>query len=108
MASSIVSRVPMVGGIAYRERVSALPASFTATLAVEPDNRYFLHAIAVLVNGDKVGYVAPEVAPGYYDAVQASASQMTCPARRSSRADHETSGVEVLLDFSAVPAAPVQ
>ena len=98
----------MVGGVAYKERLRTLPASFTATLAAEPDNRYFMHAIAVLVDGDKIGYVAPEVAAGYYDSVKASPTPLTCPARRSSGVDHETSGVEAILDFSGLPLASVQ
>lgn len=98
----------MVAGVAYRERVRALPASFTATLEAEPDNRYFLDAIAVLASGEKIGYVAPEVAPGYYETVKGSSTPLTCPARRSSKIDRETSGVEAFLDFSALPAAPVR
>lgn len=93
----------MVGGLGYIERVRALPASFTATLAVEPDNRYFRHAIAVLVNGAKMGYVAPEVASAYYDAVKSASQPPTCQGRRASRSDHETSGVELLLDCSSLP-----
>jgi hypothetical protein len=98
---SVVSRIPVVGGVAYRETLRTLPPSFEATLTVEPDNRYFTHAIAVRVAGEKVGYVAPEIAPNYYDVVQRT-GPVTCPGRRGSRADHETSGVEILLDFSAL------
>ena len=104
--TDILARIPVVAGVAYRERVSALPASFTVTLAAEPENRYFRHAIAVLANGEKIGYVAPEIGPNYYDLVENSATAVTCPGRRSSRMDHETSGVEVLLDFSAL-ASPI-
>jgi hypothetical protein len=92
----------MVGGVAYREQVSRLPQTFTATLDVDPDNRYFLHAIAVRANGDKIGYVAPEVATSYYDMVKGS-GPLSCAARRASESDHETSGVEVILDFSGLP-----
>ena len=106
MAASIISRIPVVAGVAYRERVRALPTSFSVTLAAEPDNRYFQHAIAVLVNGEKVGYVAPEISTSYYEMVNASATPITCPARRGSQMDHEQSGVEMLLDFSSVPPAP--
>ena len=101
--ASNLSRIPVVAGVAYRERVRALPASFTATLSVELGNRYFRHAIAVLVNGEKVGYVAPEVASDYFDAVKDLTAPVTCPGRRGSHMDHETSGVEILLDFSSVP-----
>ena len=60
--STILSRIPVVGGLAYAEAVLSLPATFDAALTVEPDNRYFRHAIAVSVDGRKVGYVAPEIA----------------------------------------------
>src|SRR5215210_5606200 len=100
MTNSVLSRIPVVAGVAYIERVRRLPASFTATLAPEPDNRYFRHAIAVLFEGEKVGYVAPEVAAGIYDSINSSSAPTACPARRASPIDHETSGVELLLDFS--------
>ena len=103
----IAARIPVVGGHAYIERVRQLPGAFDVTLAVEPDNRYFQHAIAVLVNGEKIGYVAPEIGVNYYDVVAAAASPISCPARRGSEADHGTSGVEVLLDFSSLPTTTV-
>ena len=96
----------MVGGLGYIERVRVLPGSFTATLAVEPDNRYFRHAVAVLVNGEKVGYLAPEIGVAYYDPLVARGEGVACPGRRAGIADHETSGVELLLDFSEIPVAP--
>jgi len=104
--AQILERIPVVAGVAYAERVRRLPPTFTATLAVEPANRYFLQAIAVLVNGEKVGYVAPEIAAGYYDLVTASGVPVTCPGRRAGRVDHETSGVELLLDFSSLQSQP--
>lgn len=100
--ASVLSRIPVVAGVAYIERVRQLPSAFTATLAVEPENRYFRHAIAVLVDGVKVGYVAPEVAAGVFDSVKASTTALTCPGRRASQFDHETSGVEILLDFTGL------
>src|SRR4051812_27688908 len=102
MTDSVLSRIPVVGGVAYIERVRRLPESFSATLTPEPDNRYFRHAIAVLFEGEKIGYVAPEVAAGIFDSLNASAAPVACPARRASGIDHETSGVEVLLDFSGL------
>jgi hypothetical protein len=104
--ADILVRIPVVAGIAFRERVRALPSSFSVTLAAEPENRYFRHALAVLANDEKIGYVAPEISPNYYDAVKNSAVPIACPGRRASRMDHETSGVEVLLDFSTLPASP--
>ena len=105
MAVSVDQRIPVVGGLAYVERVQRLPSAFPATLVTEPSNRYFRHAIAVLANGEKVGYVAPEIAQDYYDAVHAATAPVTCPARRGTIFDHETSGVELLLDFSGLGVA---
>jgi HIRAN domain-containing protein len=99
---SVASRVPVVGGLGYIERVRQLPSSVTATLVREPDNRYFPNAIAVMVGGEKVGYVAPEVARDLAERISAAPAPPTCPARRALPSDHETSGVELLLDFSAL------
>jgi hypothetical protein len=100
MSDSILERIPVVAGLGYVERVRPLPSSFVATLQVEPENRYFRHAIAVTVNGEKVGYVAPEIARSWWDAIRGATRPVSCPARRASQSDHETSGVELLLDFS--------
>ena len=103
--ASILSRIPVVAGVAYIERVRRLPPSFTATLVAEPDNRYFRHAIAVVVNGEKIGYVAPEIAAGIFESVKSATPPLTCPGRCASRIDHEASGVETLLDFSGLSLA---
>lgn len=103
MTANVLSRIPVVGGVAYIEHVRTLPATFNAVLSPEPDNRYFRHAIAVIVNGGKAGYVAPEVAAGIFEQVRDAAAPLTCPGRRAAEIDHETSGVELLLDFSALP-----
>lgn len=102
MASTVLGRIPVVGGVAYIEHVRTLPVTFNAVLSAEPDNRYFRHAIAVIANGGKVGYVAPEVAAGIFAHVRDSAAPMTCPGRRAAESDHETSGVEILLDFTGL------
>jgi hypothetical protein len=99
----LVRRIPVVAGIAYIEDVRRLPSPFVATLRPEPENRYFRHAIAVMSGGAKVGYVAPEIAGRYHASISASAEPMTCPGRRATHADHESSGVELLLDFSGIP-----
>ena len=101
--SDVRSRVPVVAGLAYREQLTRRPSSFEATLVAEAGNRFFRHALAVTAGGEKLGYVAPEVAVQYFDLLSAAAIPFTCPARRSSRSDHETSGVELLLDFSSLP-----
>ena len=103
MADSILQRIPVVAGLGYIEQVRRLPSSFSAVLEVEPGNRYFRHAIAVKAGGQKVGYVAPEVARSYHAAISAAGAPVTCPGRRARHSDHETSGVELFLDFTGVP-----
>ena len=100
VAESVQQRVPVVGGLGYAERVRRLPSTFSATLSPEPQNRYFPTAVAVHVNGEKVGYLAPEVSRGLFEALKARPEPATCPGRRSCVSDHETSGVELLLDLS--------
>ncbi len=106
---SILQRIPVVGGLAYIERVNRLPSSFTAVLVPERENRYFRHAIAVLVNGEKIGYVAPEIAPHYYEPLLAREAQPpSCPGRRASgTAEREATGVESLLDFTSLDVTPM-
>jgi hypothetical protein len=104
----VMRRIPVVAGLAFIERVRELPSSFTATLAPESGNRYFRHAIAVLGGGEKVGYVAPEVALRYFEPLKDYAGAVTCPARRGTDSDHETSGVELLLDFTALAVMPAE
>lgn len=108
MPDPLLTRIPVVAGLGYIEGVRRLPSAFTATLTREPDNRYFPTAIAVAANGEKVGYVAPEIARRYFEPLAAAAGPVTCPGRRASHADHETSGVELLLDFSQLPVAPAE
>lgn len=105
MADAVLHRIPVVAGLAYIERVRPLPPTFTVTLVPEPDNRYFQKAIAIVSGGGKVGYLAPEISRRYFEPLVArgTAEPATCPGRRGSRADHESSGVEILLDFSALP-----
>lgn len=99
---AILARIPVVAGLAYIEAIRKLPPTFTATLTPEPDNRYFRHAIIVSVRGEKVGYVAPEVAVGVFEQVKEAQPRLTCPGRRATRIDHDSSGVELLLDFSGL------
>ena len=110
VTDSILRRIPVVAGVAYIEHVRRLPSAFTATLRPEPENRYFPHAIAVIAAGEKVGYIAPEVARRYYASIarQGQGEVVTCPGRRALHSDHETSGVELFLDFTdvAAPAEP--
>ena len=103
MTDSILERIPVVGSLGYIERVRALPGSFTATLEVEAGNRSFPQAIAVVAGAGKVGYVAPEIARAYYEVIRSSATPVSCAGRRARHSDHETSGVELLLDFRSLP-----
>jgi hypothetical protein len=107
MTQHILQRIPVVAGLGHIERARRIQGPFTATLAAEKDNRYFLHAIAVLWQGEKVGYVAPEIARHYYEPLIAwTGEPPSCPGRRASVSDHETSGVEHLLDFSSLSVSP--
>jgi hypothetical protein len=112
MAGSTLHRIPVVAGLSFIERVRQLQSPFTATLVPEPGNRYYPKAIAVLSGGEKIGYVAPEIALRYFEPLQARAAggepPVTCPGRRGTYADHATSGVELLLDFSALPIAATE
>jgi hypothetical protein len=110
VADSLLGRIPVVGGLGYRERLQRLPSSFMATLVPEPENRYLPFAIAVVAEREKVGYVAPEIARRYFDPLRAHAAEgaLSCAARRAARSDHETSGVELLLDFTDLPVTPTE
>jgi hypothetical protein len=52
--------------------------------------------------------VAPEVAIRYFAAVSRAETPVTCPCRRAAASDHESSGVELLLDFTAMPVEPAE
>jgi HIRAN domain-containing protein len=108
--ADLLHRIPVVAGLAYVERVRRLPSSFTAALVPEPDNRYFQTAVAVVVGGEKVGYLAPEISRRYFAPLVAhtAGDVVSCPGRRGTHADHESSGVEILLDFSALPIEAVE
>jgi hypothetical protein len=106
MTDTSPHRIPMVAGLAYVERLRRLQSQISVTLQPERDNRYFLNAIAVLVDGQKVGYVAPEIARRYHAPMLGHSGPLTCPGRRGSAFDHQESGVELILDFSALPVTP--
>jgi hypothetical protein len=101
------AHVAIVGSLAYRERLKALPTEFDATLVLEPENRYFLNAIAVHGPSGKVGYIAPEAARSRYESIKAASAdgQPTCRVRRAG-ADRTAQGaIELLIDLSAFPLA---
>ena len=95
--------MPVAAGLCYIERIQRLPSRFTATLASDPGNPYNLTAVAVLVNGEKVGYLPADLSHQYIDAVKTAAVE--CPGRRAAVGTAEQTGVELLLDLSAVPCA---
>ena len=104
---SAASHTAVVGSLGYKERLAGLPGSFSATLVPEPDNRYFLTAIAVHGPGGKIGYVAPEASRSRYEAIKnaAASGSVTCPARRASGDETSQGAIEVFVDLSAFPIA---
>ena len=106
MPDPLLQRIPMVGGLGYIDRVRRLPSILTVELLPERDHRYFLYPIAVMAQGQRVGYVAPEIARRYHALLLAQLNPVTCPARRASLYDHQSSGVELILDFSSLPIEP--
>jgi hypothetical protein len=92
--------LPVVAGLAYIERVQRLPSQFTATLQPETQNRFNPRAVAVLVNGEKVGYLPPEICAHYWRADQAT---VDCAGRRAPGSATEDTGVMILLDFNSCP-----
>ena len=96
-----LTHVPVAAGLAYIERIQRLPSKFTATLAAEPDNRFNLTAVAVLVNGEKVGYLPADLSHRYHETVKTA--PCPCPGRRASISELENTGVALLLDLAGVP-----
>jgi hypothetical protein len=96
--------VVVVSGLAYVEEVRKLPERFTAVLAPDAANRYNPKAVAVHAEwGAKIGYLAPEIARHYYDALwerSAQGERVTCPGRV--RARERRVDVTALLDAAAL------
>ena len=101
---SASSHVAVVGSRAYRERLGGLPDTFEATLVPEPDNKYFLHAIAVHGPGGKIGYLAPEARSRFEAITRAAAAGATSCSARRARGDRTGQGaIEVFADLSRFP-----
>ena len=98
------THVPVAAGLCYIERIQRLPSRFTATLAVEPDNPFNHTAVAVLVNGEKVGYLPADLSHRYHPCVKTMAVE--CPGRRAPIGTASHTGVELLLDLTGVPCEP--
>lgn len=111
MSISPVTHVPVVAGPAYVERIQRLHSKFLVTLKAEPENRFNPTAVAVLADGEKIGYLPPDISRHYFEplktmtAVTGSAG-VECPGRRAPLSAHENTGVDLLLDLTGVPCVP--
>jgi hypothetical protein len=100
-----VMHVPVAAGPAYAERIQRLPSKFTVTLKAEPENRFNHTAVAVLADGQTLGYLPPEISRHYFESLKDTAG-VECPGRRAPLSAHENTGSDVLLDLTGVPCAP--
>ena len=100
-----LTHVPVAAGPAYAERIQRLPSKFSVTLRAEPGNRFNRAAVAVLGNGETIGYLPPEISRHYFDRLKDSPG-VECPGRHAPLSAHEDTGVDVLLDLTGVPCAP--
>lgn len=83
------------------DRGAALDVVVTATLLPEPDNVYDSNAVAVLVDGEHVGYLPREVAKSYHTVLARQSAFVTCPAKLTGgRSAHPAIGI--VLDFATV------
>ena len=101
-----LTHVPVAGGPAYAERIQRLHSKLTATLRAEPENRFNHAAVAVLADGETIGYLPPDISRHYFDSLKATPAGIECPARRAPLSAHENTGVDVLLDLTGVPCVP--
>jgi hypothetical protein len=98
-----VTHVPVAAGPAYAERIQRLHSKFTVTLKAEPENRFNHAAVAVLADGQTIGYLPPEISRHYFEPLKAKTTGVECPGRRAPLSAHEDTGVDVLLDLTGVP-----
>ena len=101
-----VTHVPVAAGPAYAERIQRLHSKFTATLKAEPENRFNHAAVAVLADGQTIGYLPPEISRHYFESLKAGTTGVECPGRRAPLSAHEDTGVDVLLDLTGLPCVP--
>lgn len=99
-----LTHVPVAAGPAYAEAIQRLPSTFSATLRAEPDNRFNQAAVVVMVSGEKVGYLPPDISRHYFDALK-DTSGAACQGRRAPVSAHENTGTDILLDLTGVPCA---
>ena len=106
MATHPLTHVPVAAGPAYAERIQRLPSKFTVTLKAEPDNRFNHAAVAVLADGENVGYLPPEISRHYFEPAESGTPGVACPGRRAPMSAHENTGIDILLDLTGVPCVP--
>ncbi len=105
MSTTPLTHTPVAAGPAYAERIQRLHSTFTATLRAEPENRFNFAAVAVLWDGQKIGYLPPEISRHYFEPLKGVAG-VECPGRRAPLSAHENTGVDTLLDLTGVPCTP--
>ena len=105
MSIDPLTHIPVVAGPAYLERIRQLPSKFTVTLRAESDNRFNHTAVVVQSGGETIGYLPPDIAIRYVETLKNGGS-VEAPGRHAPLAVVEDTGVEVLLDLTAVPAGP--
>lgn len=72
------TRLHIVGEASYQpqiKRIAKRGGDFPIELRAEPKNPYDAHAVAVLVNGVVVGYLARDLAPRWQPAILAAESE---------------------------------
>ena len=105
MSNHPVTHVPVAAGPAYAERIQRLHSKFTVRLKAEPENRFNHTAVAVLADGQTVGYLPPEISRHYFESLKGTQG-VDCPGRRAPRSAQENTGVEILLDLTGLPCVP--
>jgi hypothetical protein len=104
MSTIPLIHVPVAAGPAYAEAIARLPSKFTATLRAETDNRFNHAAVMVMVSGEKIGYLPPEISRHYFETAK-STPGVECQGRRASVSAHENTGTDILLDLTGIPCA---
>ena len=105
MPTHPVTRVPVAAGPAYAERIQRLHSTFAATLQAEPDNRFNPAAVVVSSDGEKIGYLPPEISRHYFEPLTGTPG-VQCPGRRASSSANDNTGVALLLDLTGVRCVP--
>lgn len=100
------THVPVAAAPAYAERIQRLQSKLIVTLRAEPENRFNHAAVAVLADGETIGYLPPEISRHYFESLKGTSAGVECPARRAPLSAHENTGVDLLLDLSGVPCVP--